>query len=76
MTSHRSKAIVFLHVFYDLTDGTRRHPDAYHTLYCLSGLSAAQHRLVQSAPRRTEVQEIWKDTEGGHRLAYLMVWLR
>ncbi|VDB99893.1 unnamed protein product [Peniophora sp. CBMAI 1063] len=46
-----------------LRDKPPKHPDAYHTLYCLSGLSAAQHRLVQSSSRRAEVHAIWKDTE-------------
>ncbi|KZV63174.1 terpenoid cyclases/Protein prenyltransferase [Peniophora sp. CONT] len=46
-----------------LRDKPPKHPDAYHTLYCLSGLSAAQHRLVQSSSRRSEVHAVWEDTE-------------
>lgn len=42
-----------------------RSADAYHTLYCLSGLSAAQHRVVPNAARRQQLTTSWKDGEGG-----------
>jgi hypothetical protein len=49
-----------------------RHPDAYHTLYCLSGLSAAQHRVVHSPARRAEIRHAWKDTGGKFELLFDM----
>lgn len=42
-----------------------RSPDAYHTLYCLSGLSAAQHRVVPSAGRKRQLLDAWKPVENG-----------
>lgn len=39
-----------------------RPADAYHTLYCLSGLSAAQHHIVPSEDRKAELVAAWKDT--------------
>ncbi|KAI0086016.1 terpenoid cyclases/protein prenyltransferase alpha-alpha toroid [Irpex rosettiformis] len=46
-----------------LVDKPPKGPDAYHTLYCLSGLSAAQHHMFPSGTRRKEVSEAWKDGE-------------
>lgn len=34
---------------------TRRFPDAYHTCYCLSGLSSVQHRIRLNHDRLTEL---------------------
>ncbi|KAI0804777.1 terpenoid cyclases/protein prenyltransferase alpha-alpha toroid [Irpex lacteus] len=42
-----------------LVDKPPKGPDAYHTLYCLSGLSAAQHHVLPSSARRTELLEAW-----------------
>ncbi|CDO76230.1 hypothetical protein BN946_scf184644.g4 [Trametes cinnabarina] len=33
--------------------------DAYHTLYCAAGLSAAQHRVIPSEARRNAVISVW-----------------
>ena len=41
-----------------------RPADAYHTLYNLSGLSAAQHRVYYSRKRAAEIASKWKDTTG------------
>ncbi|KAJ3559310.1 hypothetical protein NM688_g417 [Phlebia brevispora] len=38
-------------------------PKRYHTLYCLSGLSAAQHRVVPTAERKQELLGAWKPVE-------------
>ncbi|OCH90755.1 terpenoid cyclases/Protein prenyltransferase [Obba rivulosa] len=42
-----------------LRDKPPKHADAYHTLYCLSGLSAAQHRVVPNASRRATLRSSW-----------------
>ncbi|KAI0316006.1 terpenoid cyclases/Protein prenyltransferase [Amylostereum chailletii] len=47
-----------------LRDKPPKHPDAYHTLYCLSGLSAAQHRVSPSASRRSELHAAWTPLAG------------
>lgn len=48
-----------------LTRPSRHRPaDAYHTLYCLSGLSAAQHHVVPLDTRRTELLGAWSDAAG------------
>ncbi|KAH8091781.1 terpenoid cyclases/Protein prenyltransferase [Cristinia sonorae] len=44
-----------------LIDKPPKSADAYHTLYCLSGLSAAQHRVLPSAQRRATLEAAWKD---------------
>jgi protein farnesyltransferase subunit beta len=44
----------------------------YHTLYCLSGLSAAQHHVYSSHARKAEALETWKD-EGN--FSYPQNWL-
>jgi protein farnesyltransferase subunit beta len=43
-----------------LRDKPPKNPDSYHTLYCLSGLSSAQHHLYPSPTRRTQLQAAWK----------------
>ncbi|KAA1469064.1 terpenoid cyclases/Protein prenyltransferase [Dentipellis sp. KUC8613] len=46
-----------------LRDKPPKNPDAYHTLYCLSGLSAAQHRVFPSPSRKSELRAAWKSKE-------------
>lgn len=41
-----------------------RNADSYHTLYCLSGLSSAQHTILPSPARRTELSNAWKASPG------------
>ncbi|KAM6499858.1 Terpenoid cyclases/protein prenyltransferase alpha-alpha toroid [Amanita muscaria] len=43
-----------------LRDKPPKNADAYHTLYCLSGLSSAQHHVVPSAARQAEIIAHWK----------------
>jgi len=45
-----------------LRDKPPKSADAYHTLYCLSGLSSAQHHLFPSPTRRSEVLDAWVST--------------
>ncbi|KAF7972312.1 hypothetical protein HWV62_5133 [Athelia sp. TMB] len=45
-----------------LRDKPPKGADSYHTLYCLSGLSAAQHQLLPSATRRAQLLDAWKTT--------------
>ena len=47
-----------------------RNPDAYHTSYCLSGLSAAQHPIHPSPTRRKELREAWKGEDGMRSTAF------
>lgn len=54
--------IALLRVPHSLTACTHRNPDAYHTLYCLSGLSSAQHRVVPNDDRRKQLSDAWKDS--------------
>ncbi|KAI0324706.1 terpenoid cyclases/Protein prenyltransferase [Cubamyces sp. BRFM 1775] len=42
-----------------LRDKPPKPADAYHTLYCAAGLSAAQHRVVPSDTRRHAVISAW-----------------
>jgi protein farnesyltransferase subunit beta len=42
-----------------LRDKPPKSADAYHTLYCLSGLSSAQHRIVPSSARRKQLDDAW-----------------
>ncbi|KZP13636.1 terpenoid cyclases/Protein prenyltransferase, partial [Athelia psychrophila] len=42
-----------------LRDKPPKAADSYHTLYCLSGLSAAQHNLLPSPPRRAQLLDAW-----------------
>ncbi|EKM50973.1 uncharacterized protein PHACADRAFT_212873 [Phanerochaete carnosa HHB-10118-sp] len=44
-----------------LIDKPPKPADAYHTLYCLSGLSAAQHRVVPIDERKAELLSAWVD---------------
>ncbi|KAF9448745.1 terpenoid cyclases/Protein prenyltransferase [Macrolepiota fuliginosa MF-IS2] len=46
-----------------LRDKPPKAADSYHTLYCLSGLSAAQHHLYPSHPRKAQTLSIWKDDD-------------
>ena len=41
-----------------------RNADSYHTLYCLSGLSSAQHHLYPSATRRAQFRDAWEAQPG------------
>ncbi|OSC97259.1 terpenoid cyclases/Protein prenyltransferase [Trametes coccinea BRFM310] len=42
-----------------LRDKPPKPADAYHTLYCAAGLSAAQHRVIPSEARRKAVISAW-----------------
>ncbi|KAI0795986.1 terpenoid cyclases/Protein prenyltransferase [Abortiporus biennis] len=46
-----------------LVDKPPKVADSYHTLYCLSGLSAAQHRVTPSTAQKIVLQSLWKDEE-------------
>jgi len=48
-----------------LRDKPPKNADAYHTLYCLSGLSAAQHRLFPDPQRKEALKAAWKSAESG-----------
>ncbi|KAJ7207994.1 terpenoid cyclases/Protein prenyltransferase [Mycena pura] len=43
-----------------LRDKPPKSADSYHTLYCLAGLSSAQHRVFPSPIRRKEVLDAWR----------------
>jgi protein farnesyltransferase subunit beta len=43
-----------------LRDKPPKHADSYHTLSCLAGLSAAQHRVFPSPERRRVLEGAWK----------------
>ncbi|KAH7886715.1 terpenoid cyclases/protein prenyltransferase alpha-alpha toroid [Phlebopus sp. FC_14] len=43
-----------------LRDKPPKSSDAYHTLYCLAGLSAAQHNVFPSPARRAELSTAWQ----------------
>jgi len=43
-----------------LRDKPPKNADSYHTLYCLSGLSSAQHHLYPCTTRRTQLQDAWE----------------
>ncbi|KAL4259370.1 protein prenyltransferase subunit beta family protein [Pleurotus pulmonarius] len=43
-----------------LRDKPPKNADAYHTMYCLSGLSSAQHRVVPSPERRGQILSAWQ----------------
>ncbi|CCM05226.1 uncharacterized protein FIBRA_07436 [Fibroporia radiculosa] len=43
-----------------LRDKPPKPADAYHTLYCLSGLSAAQHHVAPDESRKTKLIAGWK----------------
>lgn len=53
-------------------DALGRAADAYHTLYCLAGLSAAQHNVNPLPARRTQVDQAWRGRTG-ERLLFLYV---
>ncbi|KAI9458704.1 terpenoid cyclases/protein prenyltransferase alpha-alpha toroid [Russula earlei] len=53
-----------------LRDKPPKNPDAYHTAYCISGLSAAQHHVHPSPTRREEVREAWQGEEGVRATAF------
>ncbi|EGN97652.1 hypothetical protein SERLA73DRAFT_92860 [Serpula lacrymans var. lacrymans S7.3] len=42
-----------------LRDKPPKSSDAYHTLYCLSGLSSAQHNVFPSPARRSQLRGSW-----------------
>jgi len=42
-----------------LRDKPSKSADAYHTLYCLAGLSGSQHRVSPSVTRRSEIRQAW-----------------
>ncbi|KAJ7730846.1 terpenoid cyclases/protein prenyltransferase alpha-alpha toroid [Mycena maculata] len=54
-----------------LRDKPPKNADSYHTLYCLAGLSSAQHKVFPSPARQKELLDCWiatvddgdKDTE-------------
>ncbi|KAL4064662.1 terpenoid cyclases/protein prenyltransferase alpha-alpha toroid [Scleroderma yunnanense] len=43
-----------------LRDKPPKSADAYHTLYCLAGLSTAQHNVYPSPARRADVAAAWQ----------------
>jgi protein farnesyltransferase subunit beta len=47
-----------------LRDKPPKSADSYHTLYCLSGLSSAQHSIFSSSKRRSELLKAWKASPG------------
>ncbi|KJA22447.1 hypothetical protein HYPSUDRAFT_139271 [Hypholoma sublateritium FD-334 SS-4] len=52
-----------------LRDKPPKNADAYHTLYCLSGLSSAQHHIYPSRVRKSQVLEAWEPS--GWSLLYV-----
>jgi len=46
-----------------LRDKPPKNADAYHTLYCLAGLSSAQHHIFPSTARRSQIEEAWETTD-------------
>lgn len=59
VTSHRSTSITSFSYFLFIDKNCSRNPDAYHTHYCLSGLSAAQHHVFPSSARSKQVEDAW-----------------
>jgi hypothetical protein len=47
-----------------------RAADAYHTAYCLSGLSSAQHHVYPSPTRRAEIRAAWNGEDGVRATAF------
>ncbi|KAH0835434.1 terpenoid cyclases/protein prenyltransferase alpha-alpha toroid [Lanmaoa asiatica] len=45
-----------------LRDKPPKSADAYHTLYCLAGLSIAQHNVDPLPARRAQVDQAWRET--------------
>ncbi|KAJ7475178.1 terpenoid cyclases/protein prenyltransferase alpha-alpha toroid [Mycena galericulata] len=53
-----------------LRDKPPKHADSYHTLYCIAGLSSAQHKVYPSPARRNELLDCWTATvDDGDRAA-------
>ncbi|KZT05705.1 terpenoid cyclases/Protein prenyltransferase [Laetiporus sulphureus 93-53] len=50
-----------------LRDKPPKPADSYHTLYCLAGLSAAQHRVTPVASRKKVLLQNWKADEAKSR---------
>ncbi|KAF7313263.1 Protein farnesyltransferase subunit beta [Mycena kentingensis (nom. inval.)] len=52
-----------------LRDKPPKGADAYHTLYCLSGLSSAQHKVAPSVEKQKELESVWSgdDDDDGLR---------
>ena len=74
MTSRQSKRKKFL--FFSLFVSyyiACRAADAYHTAYCISGLSASQHRVCPSATRRAEIRAAWNGEDGVRATAFAEV---
>ncbi|KIJ19640.1 hypothetical protein PAXINDRAFT_68935 [Paxillus involutus ATCC 200175] len=46
-----------------LRDKPPKGADSYHTLYCLAGLSAAQHNVYPSPARRALVDQAWQPSD-------------
>lgn len=46
-----------------LRDKPKKPSDLYHTLYCLAGLSAAQHRMYHSKKVLNQYLNEWRDTK-------------
>ncbi|KAH9474984.1 Protein farnesyltransferase subunit beta [Psilocybe cubensis] len=46
-----------------LRDKPPKNADAYHTLYCLSGLSSAQHHVFPSHLRKKQFLDSWKSSD-------------
>ncbi|KAF9266706.1 terpenoid cyclases/Protein prenyltransferase [Marasmius fiardii PR-910] len=43
-----------------LRDKPHKHPDSYHTLYCLAGLSAAQHKMIPQTGHKKALEALWQ----------------
>ncbi|EMD36116.1 hypothetical protein CERSUDRAFT_116025 [Gelatoporia subvermispora B] len=50
-----------------LRDKPPKHSDAYHTLYCLSGLSVAQHQVIPNTSRRIALRSSWDSAKARGR---------
>ncbi|KAN0138204.1 terpenoid cyclases/Protein prenyltransferase [Lactarius tabidus] len=53
-----------------LRDKPPKAADAYHTAYCISGLSAAQHHVCPSPTRRAEIRAAWNGEDGVRATAF------
>ncbi|KAI0260116.1 terpenoid cyclases/protein prenyltransferase alpha-alpha toroid [Gloeopeniophorella convolvens] len=53
-----------------LRDKPPKNPDSYHTLYCIAGLSAAQHYMHPSPSRREEVRAAWTGADDARAAAF------
>nr|GAT56401.1 predicted protein [Mycena chlorophos] len=54
-----------------LRDKPPKSADLYHTLYCLAGLSAAQHKVIPSPMRRQQLLDAWTSDGGLRREVFL-----